>query len=344
MNLQELLEKSVVVDAHSDFLSDVLFLRRSGAIQVIENKYLPALRAGNVKVVVAAIFIESLFVPAQAMEMAFEQIDCLHQEMAESPGKFCLCTTYEQIQEAMAHDQLAILLSMEGVEPIGQNLSLLRTFHRLGVRLMGPAWGRRNAACEGSTLVDEPNSWAGGLSNFGKELILEAERLGILIDLSHINDMGYRNICQVTNSTLFASHSNCRDLNPMERNVSDEIIRTIAARGGVIGINSVNTICAEKEEDATLEMLVRHMEHIRDIAGIDVIGLGLDMVDGMNFYEPLLPSKKMKRKIQDIVKGYKDIPALVQCMLDRGWNNSEIQAVLGGNFLRMYQMSLCERK
>lgn len=340
MNAEEILKTTPVVDAHFDLLADVLYLRRQGETRVIENKFLPGLRAGNVKVIVAAIFIETIFVPHQATELALEQIDCLHQEIAESPGMFRLCTSYPEIEAAIERGELAFLLSLEGAEPVSTNLALLRTFHRLGVRLFGLAWGRRNAACEGSTLVGEPNASAGGLSNFGKELVQEAGRLGILLDLSHLNDLGIQDIAKLTDSVLFASHSNSRIINPIERNVSDEIIRLIAARGGVIGVNAVNTICAANELDATVEMLVKHMEHIREVAGVEHVGLGLDFFEGLNLFAPVLPPQKMKRRIHDVIQGHAALPELVTVMLQRGWRADDIRAVLGGNFLRIFRKVL----
>jgi membrane dipeptidase len=340
MNADKILKEVPVVEAHSDLLADVLYLRRQGQTRVIETKFLPGFRAGNVKIVVCAIFIETMFVPGQALEMALEQIDGLHQEMIESPGLFCLCTNYADIEAALERGEVAFLLSLEGAEPVGTNLSLLHTFHRLGVRMIGPAWGRRNLACEGSTLVAEPNPSAGGLSNFGRDLVRESERLGLLIDLSHLNDAGVRDVADLTRCVLFASHSNTRALNPMERNVSDDIIRLIASRGGVIGMNAVNTICAEEETEATSEMLVRHMEHVRDVAGVQHIGLGLDFFGGMNLFAPVLPPQKMKRAIRDVIQGHAALPELVTVMQQRGWLPEEIQAVLGNNFLRMYRENL----
>ncbi len=336
----ELIQSTPVVDAHSDFLADVLYLRRQGYTRVIENKFIPEFRAGGVRVVVAAIFIETIFVPQMATELALEQIDCLHQEMLESPGLFSLCTTYAEIEVAVQRGEIAVLLSLEGAEPVGMNLSLLRTFYRLGVRMFGLAWGRRNAACEGSTLVGESNASAGGLSNFGRELIREMDRLGILIDLSHINDLGVKDIASMTSSLLFASHSNARALNSIERNVSDEIIRLIASRQGVIGINEVNIICADTDDKATPEMLVHHMEYIRSVAGIESIGLGLDFFSQMHLFAPVLPLQKMKRPIQDILPGYEGLVEVVAIMLDRGWSAGDIRAVLSGNFLRMYRNHL----
>lgn len=340
MNAAEILKSTPVVDAHFDLLADVLYLRRQGQKRVIADKFLPGLKAGNVNVVVAALFIETLFVPQQATELALEQIDGLHQEMAETPGLFCLCTNYAEIEAAISRGEIAFLLSLEGAEPIGTNLALLHTFHRLGVRFLGSAWGRRNAACEGSTLVGEPNASAGGLSNFGKELVQEAERLGMLLDLSHLNDLGVQDMASITHSVLFASHSNTRLLNPMERNLSDEIIRLIASRGGVIGINALNTICAAEEKDATAEMLVLHMEHIRDVAGVQQVGLGLDFFGGLNLFAPVLSPQKMKRPIRDVINGHTALPKLVTVMVQRGWPVEDIRAVLGGNFLQMYRENL----
>jgi membrane dipeptidase len=362
MNLQEI----PVVDAHFDMLADVLYLRRQGERNVIHNHFMPGFSAGGVNVVVAAIFIETLFVPHQALEMALEQIECLHQEMKENPGEFRLCRTYQEIEAAMAADEVAILLSLEGAAPINGNLSMLGIFRQLGVRLLGPAWARRNAACDGSTLVDDDMSSAGGLTPFGVELVKEAQHLGMILDVSHLNDKdlfgvelvkeaqhlgmildvshlndkGVIDLFKVCEGPVIASHSDTRVLHPIERNLPDEIIQEIGLRGGVIGVNGVSTICGKDDADATPEFLIQHMEHLKKLAGIDVVGIGMDFFEGMHLFAPVLPPEKMTRNIYDVVKGHGELPMLAELMAKMGWSRTEINAVMGGNFLHVFSTML----
>jgi membrane dipeptidase len=336
MNLQEI----PVVDAHFDMLADVLYLRRQGERNVIHNHFMPGFSAGGVNVVVAAIFIETLFVPHQALEMALEQIECLHQEMKENPGEFRLCRTYQEIEAAMAADEVAILLSLEGAAPINGNLSMLGIFRQLGVRLLGPAWARRNAACDGSTLVDDDMSSAGGLTPFGVELVKEAHHLGMILDVSHLNDKGVIDLFKVCEGPVIASHSDTRVLHPIERNLPDEIIQEIGLRGGVIGVNGVSTICGKDDADATPEFLIQHMEHLKKLAGIDVVGIGMDFFEGMHLFAPVLPPEKMTRNIYDVVKGHGELPTLAELMAKMGWSRTEINAVMGGNFLHVFSTML----
>jgi membrane dipeptidase len=321
-------------------LADVLFLRRQGERNVIHNQYMPGFNAGGVNVVVCAIFIETLFVPHQALEMALEQIDCLHQEMKENPGEFRLCRTYQEIKAAMSAGEVAILLSLEGAAPLNGNLSMLGIFHQLGVRLLGPAWARRNAACDGSTLVDDDLSSAGGLTPFGVEMVKEAQHLGMILDVSHLNDKGVADLFKACSGPVIASHSNTRALHNIERNLPDEIIQEIGLRGGVIGVNGVSTICGETDLDATSEFLIQHMDHLKMVAGGDTVGIGMDFFEGMHLFAPVLPPEKMTRQIFDVVKGHAALPELAGLMIRTGWTQEEIKAVLGGNFLQLFSLLL----
>ena len=338
-NMQDT-QKRRVVDAHSDFLCDVLYRRRLGETKVLERLYLPQYRACGLRVVVAAIYLETLFVPHMALETALEMIACLIKEIEESPGLFRLCRTVRDLDEALEKGQIAILLSLEGAEPLGGNLNLLRVFFELGVRLMGLTWARRNAAADGATMAFGGARSKAGLTAFGRELVAEAGRLGITIDVSHLNDAGFTDLAVITGKPLFASHSNARALADKERNISDDFIRHIAARGGVIGVNTVNTLLAQDDSDATLERVIGHIVHIAGIAGRGKVGLGLDFCEHLPEYMPPLPLKPGERRIIDIIPGYGEVGRLWDGLADRGFASADIDGIAGENFLRFFRSVL----
>jgi membrane dipeptidase len=329
-----------VVDAHSDFLCDLFYRRRQGETKVLERLYLPQYRIGSVSAVVAAIYLETLFVPHMALEVALEMISCLKLELEESPGLFRLCRTAGDLDEALSRGQIAILLSLEGAEPIGSNLKLLQVFHELGVRLMGLTWARRNAAADGASMTFGGRCSKAGLTAFGRELVAEAVRLGIALDVSHLNDAGFNDLSVLTNKPLFASHSNARALADKERNLPDDAIRHIAARGGVIGVNTVNTLIAREDSESTVERVADHIEYIGGIAGRGHVGLGLDFCEHLPEYAPPMPLKPGERRIIDIVGGYDGVSGLLNVLDGRGFTAAETVGIAGENFLGFFRSAL----
>ena len=329
-----------LVDAHSDFLCDVYDRRRRGETRVMERLYLPTWRAGHLRVVVAAIYLETFLVPHLALETALEMIDGLNLEIEESPGLFALCRTAAQLDRALEQGRVAVLLSLEGAEPIGTNLSLLRTLHALGVRLMGLTWSRRNAAADGAATALGGRRSPAGLTAFGRELVAEAVRLGMAVDISHLNDAGMADLLTLGVPRLFASHSNARALLDKERNIPDDWIRSLAARGGVIGINGVNTLTAADDADATVERVADHVEHIAAVAGRAHVGLGLDFCADLPEFGPQRPLQPGERAIMDILGDHAGVSALLQELKARGWPESDIRNVAGENFLRFFRTAL----
>lgn len=332
--------RPVLVDAHFDVLCDVLYRRRQGETRVLERLYLPSFRAGNLRAVILAIFLENFFVPHMALEVALEMIDGLRREMEESPGLFALCRTAAELDAALAKGRIALLLSLEGAEPVGTNLSLLRTFYELGVRLMGLTWARRNAAADGAAMKAGGRRSPAGLTSFGRDLVTEAARLGMALDFSHLNDAGAADVLTLGVPRIFASHSSTRALLDKERNIPDELIRAIAARKGVIGCNAINTLIAADDADATVERVADHIEHIAAIAGRGLVGLGLDFCANLPEFGPQKPLQPGERVLIDILGDHGGVIALWDTLRQRGWPQEDIDALAGGNFLTFLRSAL----
>jgi membrane dipeptidase len=177
---------ALVVDAHYDLLSDVFRLRMEGERRVVERFYLDDLKASGINVLICSLFISDRYLPEMALRHVLDQIGMLHQEMEESPGLFALCRSASEVKKTVEAGQTAFLLSFEGVEPLGNDLVLLRPFYELGVRFVGLAWSRRNYAADGCHFRPVPEGSPGGLTAFGVRLLEEAERLGMIIDVSHL--------------------------------------------------------------------------------------------------------------------------------------------------------------
>src|SRR5437773_3236630 len=224
-----------IVDFHFDLLIDLYEKRdRPG---VLVSHFLPEFEAGGVGVVGVAIYVEDRYLPEMGLRVALDQIARLYAEVAQT-DRFAICKTFAEVEQARAANKIALIITMEGVEPLGDDLNLLRVFYELGLRSVGLTHARRNAAGSGG-IFKHSGSSGDGLTNFGRDVVRECERLGILIDLAHINPKGFEDIVGLTTKPLIVSHTNARKFYDIERNVSDEQIRMIGQRGGVIGINAI---------------------------------------------------------------------------------------------------------
>lgn len=339
-NVQELHNKFNIVDAHFDMLGEVLRKRKAGYNKVIEREFIPDFIKGGLNIVVASLFIESDYIPEMAMKNALDQIGSLYEEIEESKDKFILCKNYEDINMAIKLNKLGIILSFEGVEPIGNDLKLLRVFYELGVRIVGLTWSRRNYAADGCHFHEVQEGRKGGLTDFGVSLVNEAERLGMFIDVSHLNDEGFFDVMKISKKSVIASHSNSRTIVNHARNLTDEQIIAIAKTGGVIGMNAYSDFVSRKDTEKNVEGIVNHIIHIRDLVGIEHIGLGFDFCDKFTSSNPSYLGGQSKTKGFDVINGHKNIDKLTQVLLDRGFTDKELQLILGENFLRVYRGNL----
>ncbi len=328
---------SLIIDAHLDLLYDVDLKRRMGETKVIENRYLSEFKEGGVNLVVSSIYIDDVFLPEMALRKAMNQVSALYSEIDESPDKIMLCKSFKDIERAIEEEKIAIMLSFEGVEPLYDDLSLLRIFYELGVRLAGLTWSRRNFAADGCSFKKGRELTRGGLTDFGVRLVEEAESLGMIIDVSHINDEGFWDVIKITKSPIIASHSNTRSLANISRNLTDDQIKAIASKGGVIGMNAANLLVADSDEDANIEYLLNHIDRIVKLVGVRHVGLGFDFCDRLFENSSPQSMEKLPRKPFDIMKGYKELDVVINSLIKRGYGEDEIKMIIGENFLRVYR-------
>ena len=254
------LQAGGVVDMHFDLLMDLYEKRHRR--RVLATDHLPQLRAGGMGVLGAAIYLEDKYLPEMALRVALDQVARLYAEVAETP-EFAICKRGGDIARARQAGQIALVITMEGVEPLGTDLDLLRVFYELGVRSVGLTHVRRNLAGDGGIMAPS-GSPAGGLSAFGKAVVKECQALGMLLDLAHLNPAGVEDVLALTEGPLIISHTNPRAFYDIERNSSDAHIKAVGERGGVIGVNAV--LVSDRQEEATLDRYVDHIEHIAGIA------------------------------------------------------------------------------
>ncbi|PLR95760.1 dipeptidase [Bacillus sp. T33-2] len=327
---------SITLDGHFDLLMDVALQREKGRRKVIETDYLPRFKEGGVNVIIAAIFVDSSFLPEMALRKALSQISALHEEVRESPDSLMICRDSKDMQAARESGKVGFLLSLEGTEPIGTDITLLRIFYELGVRNLGLVWSRRNAVGDGSHFSPVREGRKGGITSFGIKLIEEAESLGMTIDVTHLNDEGFWDVIEVAKRPVIASHSNSRVLADTMRNLTDDQIKAIAATGGVIGLNAVNMMVSLEDENSNLERYIDHIDYIVSLAGINHVGLGLDLCDDFMKYVSAEDLAGMPRRPFDIIAGHQEMPRIAEGLAKRGYSDDDIAKILGRNFLNIF--------
>jgi membrane dipeptidase len=330
----------IVVDAHSDLLSDILGRRAAGQTKILESTWLPAMAAGGVDLRVAAIFSSPQYVPELALRRALDAVAALLAELEETP-QACLCICSADIRRAKSEGKPGFILGMEGVEPLGSDLGLLRIFHRLGVRVLGITHALRNYAADGAFFEPKKTGLVGGLSDFGVSLVEQAQALGMILDVSHLNDPGFWDLMQLARGPVIASHSNCRALTGHPRNLTDEQIKAVARTGGVIGINSI----ARFVDPPDLPHLMDHVDRLVKIAGREHVGLGLDFCSYLLEHKSPVERSGMRKGAYlsvDGLAGDPDIPKIPRMLAERGYDAGSIDLILGGNFLRVFDALLPE--
>ena len=325
-----------IIDMHFDLPMD-LYEKRDRK-DVLEMEFLPEFQKGNLSVVGAAIYIEDRYLPDTSLRVALDQIARLYAE-TERCRSFAICKSYREIQDARETGRIALLITMEGVEPLGTDLNQLRVFYELGVRSVGLTHARTNAAGHGGIFAAN-GSPRGGLSAFGQDVVRECEALGMIIDLAHINPAGFEEILSITKKPPVVSHTNVRSYYDIERNISDGQIKMVGERRGVIGINSI--LVSPQAEESTIDRYVDHIEHIANLIGADSVGIGFDFFEFIYRQWPELRQKELAAKfttphfIREL-RNHSHARNLTRRLIERGFSETDIEKILRDNWLRIFE-------
>jgi len=324
----------IVFDAHFDVLMDILHFRRQGERRVFETRHLPNLKSVGVNALICSIFVDDAYIPEMALRHALNQIAALREDIADSPDFFEVCLDAGQARRAVEDGKVAIFLSLEGAEPLGSDILLLRTFYDLGVRLLGLTWSRRNYLADGSAFSwNDAPARPGGLTKLGREAVAKARELGMVVDVSHLNDAGFEDVAGMLKKPFIASHSNSRALCGSARNLTDAQIKAIAASGGVIGINCYSPFVAEDAGERTAENLLAHLDYIGGLAGFDHVGMGLDICDCLESAALAQPRKTHEK---DVFENHAAADKFFSVIRAR-YPESTSAKILGGNFIRVLE-------
>ncbi len=325
------------IDLHGDILLDVVERRRNGERKVLESHHLTPLRTGRVRVQVLPIYIWSEYLPEGALRQAMLMVDALYQEVAESSAHFALVHTRANLEQALREEKIALILAFEGADPLSRNVELVRTFYRLGLRMVSLTWNRANLYAQG--LAEDTQS---GLTSLGKELLSLMDEVGVVLDLTHLSPSSFSSALKNFKGSVMASHSNALAVCPHTRNLTDDQIRAVAERGGLIGLNLVPRFVGG---DDLMEGIVRHAEYIRNLVGLRHMALGPDFIDYLPAVkespQQLLASQDSPEEQPEMRRpNVTLLPALWQTFRRRGWSHEETLAVFAENALRFFRKTL----
>ncbi len=327
-----------VVDAHLDLAAELYFRKRSGEKEPLRDRYLKNLRIGGFNLIVSSVYVSDSLLPEMGLRAALDQIAVLLEELDKNKD-FLAVRNRKDLDRMLQEDRIGVLMYMEGLDCIGNDRSLLRILWELGVRGASLTWSRRNALASGCCRGGEFREIRGGLSEDGFQAVHELERLGMFLDVSHLNDDGFADLMQASSGPVAATHSDSRAVHFHYRNLTDAQLRKIGERGGVVGLNGCDCIAGCAGGADPLETLCRHVEHASKLAGAGHVGYGFDFCDGLNDSEP---KTVFRESHGDLLVDHSHVPELTAALLQRGMDEECVKGVIGGNWVRFFREALPE--
>lgn len=282
---------------------------------------LPRAMEGGLGGCFTSIWLSNDRAEMNALAYAIDEMNDVFQVADRSEGRFRVCRTVSEIRRAWDEDSFASVFMLEGADPISWSLKELRIFYELGMRLLAPCWSRSTIFAHGVAFGG--NLPATGLTDLGRQLVHECDRLGIILDVSHINPAGFWDVLRESKNPVIASHSSVKAISPHARNLDDEQIRALAEKGGTIGINFANIFLRpdmEHGDDAPLDLILQHFDHIVNLVGDAHVSFGTDF-DGTD--------------IPAVVKDATGLPVVLRGLKQRGYSDDAMERICNGNFLRV---------
>jgi membrane dipeptidase len=365
-------DSALIVDTHADtpqrFL-DENFDVGSTNPDDIGHISLDKARRGNLGAEFFSIWVEPETNQGHFAQHTFDLIDSVYQQAAHHPDRMMMAFSVADIERAHHDHKLAALMGIEGGHSIENDMHLLRDYYRLGVRYMTLSWSNTNEWADSSGDIDDPKiQHHNGLTDFGKQVVLEMNRLGMMVDISHVADKTFWDTIATTKAPVIASHSSARALVNAPRNMTDDMLRAVAKNGGVVQVNFFNAFVDEtfrkdletqrKDQEAAVKKYIDHLK----ADGKTVTYTDTDKIE--REWMAMIPRPPLKSLIDHIdhiakiagvdhvglgsdfdgvsgatpqgIDSAADLPKITQALVDRGYSAADIHKILGGNLLRVF--------
>lgn len=290
-----------------------------------ENQFghldLPRLLSVNHLFQCFAVFVDPKYGQEAALRQTLRLVDIARESIFSLP-QVTWVKSAGDLQAAEKDGSLAGLLSIEGADFLGDDLFLLDLVHHLGVRLITLTWNGRNSIADGIQVGGN----GGGLTAIGYNAVKKMQELSIIVDVSHLSEKGFWDVSKTASKPFVASHSNAWQVCNHPRNLKDDQVREIARNKGIIGMNLCRPFVATERSEQTLETVVRHVAHIAEVAGTEVLCLGCDL-DGI-------------REMPEGMKDVRDVPRIAELLAEAGFSSQEVEAICSANLLRFVESYL----
>ncbi len=350
----ELHRRAIVIDTHSDLTSRIVDEGVDIGKRLPDgHQDIPRMQAGGLDAQFFSVYVAAKYAEKGGPKRALQMMDAVYRAVEKYPDKLQLAVCVSDVYRAVAHGRIAALMGLEGGHGLQNSLEVLRMFYRMGIRYVTLTHSNTNDWADSST--DQPK-W-GGLNELGEKIVREMNRIGMMVDISHVSDDTFWDVIRISKAPVIASHSSCRAIANMPRNMSDEMIKALAKNGGVIMINfassflnpqwgeRTNYILQQIRDKyhgdfgmwdkmwnemnaknpvppATLDDLINNIDHVVKLVGPDYVGLGSDF-DGVS---------NLPVGMEDVSK----LPWITYKLLQRGYSEEDILKILGGNILRVF--------
>ena len=282
---------------------------------------------------------------------ACEEISRWHGMLSRPDTSFRQIETTADFDAAIADGKVGVILGWQNSRPVSDELDRFYFFRRLGLRIMQLTYNYRNAFGDGCLEPEEA-----GLTLLGRDAVRIMNELGIAIDLSHVGQQTMLDVIELSNQPVLITHANARALANLERNKTDDIIKAVAEKGGVIGASIYGPMCWDQDPNRkpTLDDFYRHLDYLVEVAGIDHIGFGTDLATGSNYQKMAFERGHWRRweginrfnrtfgeaipdrYLADCNK-HSDLPKITEALIAQGWSEDHIRGYLGGNFRRVFE-------
>jgi membrane dipeptidase len=358
---------SIVLDTHDDTTQRFFTKEYSlGKRNPDGHVDIPRMREGGMNGIFFSIWIDGRIMGPPAVQKALDQIDAVHENVRAFSKDIVFCRTADEVRRAHAQGKIAALMGVEGGHMIGNDIRMVRVFADLGVRYMTLTHFYNDEWADSST--DKPAH--NGLTDFGKDIVREMNRQGMMVDISHVSDKTFYDALDVSKAPLIASHSSCRALCNHPRDMSDDMIKALAAKGGVIQINYERSFIDEayrQAYDKETGGVVNHLSELTKKCNNDeaCVGRELASIQKKLIEEGKLPHVSWERVIDhidhavklvgaehvglgsdfdgaDMPEGLEDcskLPKITEALLRKGYSESDIRKILGENTLRVMEQS-----
>jgi membrane dipeptidase len=347
------------VDAHNDTVQRLMLSGVDLGVRTSNGAVdLPRLREGGMHVPFFALWVPMYYKGSEAVRRTLDLRDKMQEVFDRYPDQIELATSATDIEHLVKRGKIAAVLTIEGGHQIAEDLAVLRMYRRIGILSMTLTHFRSNSWADSATAPAEHN----GLTDFGKSVVREMNRIGMIVDVSHVSDKTFYDTLEVSTKPVIASHSSCRALADFPRNMSDDMLRALAKNGGVVGVNFYSAYLNPKDSELGRQLIAAHNKREPDLTGAALDDYALQDHRESGEANPVIGSATIEDAVSCIdhiaktagidhvgiggdfdgipivPKGLEDVskmPAVTAALLQRGFSESDIRKIMGENFLRV---------